>query len=103
MGQAWSIAEEDLTFGAVIGEGAYGRVYSGMWGHVQVAIKVLRMPFDELDAGMRDDFDREVRIPFLNQQLSRPFCLAMQSSFVTLCFTDDQSAQHKDAEFHPQR
>jgi hypothetical protein len=60
MGQAWSIAEEDLTFGAVIGEGAYGRVYSGMWGHVEVAIKVLRVPFDDLDTAMKDDFDREV-------------------------------------------
>jgi hypothetical protein len=60
MGQAWSIEEEDLTFGPVIGEGAFGRVYKGAWGHVTVAIKVLRMPFDELDLSMKHDFDREV-------------------------------------------
>ena len=60
MGQAWSIAEGDLTFGEVIGEGAYGRVYKGMWGYVEVAIKVLRIPFDDLDTEMKDDFDREV-------------------------------------------
>ena len=60
MGQAWSIAEEDLTFGKLIGEGAFGRVWDGTWGHVPVAIKVLRIPFDELDLDMQEDFDREV-------------------------------------------
>lgn len=34
MGQAWSIAESDLTFGAVLGVGAFGRVVSGKWGYV---------------------------------------------------------------------
>lgn len=60
MGQAWSIAEGDLTFVEVIGEGAYGRVFKGMWGYVEVAIKVLRVPFDDLDIEMKNDFDREV-------------------------------------------
>jgi Leucine-rich repeat (LRR) protein len=60
MGQAWSIAMKDLTFGDVIGEGAYGRVWNGTWGHVPVAIKVLRTPFDELDLNMQADFEREV-------------------------------------------
>jgi hypothetical protein len=32
MGQAWSIPEADLTFGTVLGVGAFGRVVSGMWG-----------------------------------------------------------------------
>jgi hypothetical protein len=63
MGQAWSIAEEDLTFGKLIGEGAFGRVWDGTWGHVPVAIKVLRIPFDELDLDMQEDFDREVSSP----------------------------------------
>jgi hypothetical protein len=61
MEQAWTIAESDISFGAVIGEGACGRVYKGMWGHIEVAIKVLRMPIDELDVTMRADFDREVK------------------------------------------
>lgn len=58
--QAWSIAEDDLEFGKVIGEGAFGRVYSGRWGHIPVAIKVLRTPLDALDRGVVADFDREV-------------------------------------------
>eukprot|EP00036_Acanthoecidae_sp_10tr_P019896 CAMPEP_0206306090 /NCGR_PEP_ID=MMETSP0106_2-20121207/10618_1 /ASSEMBLY_ACC=CAM_ASM_000206 /TAXON_ID=81532 /ORGANISM="Acanthoeca-like sp., Strain 10tr" /LENGTH=1445 /DNA_ID=CAMNT_0053736995 /DNA_START=267 /DNA_END=4604 /DNA_ORIENTATION=- len=61
MEQAWSIAESDLTIGDVIGEGAYGRVFRGTWGHIAVAIKVLRHPLDELDPTMTDDFRREVK------------------------------------------
>ena len=38
----------------------YGRVYKGFWGHLPVAIKVLRVPIDELETGIREDFDREV-------------------------------------------
>lgn len=32
MEQAWLITETDLTVGGVIGEGAFGRVYQGVWG-----------------------------------------------------------------------
>lgn len=38
MGQAWSIDESDLTFGPVIGVGAFGRVFSGTWGCVNTYI-----------------------------------------------------------------
>jgi hypothetical protein len=41
MAQGWRIAEDDLVYETVIGEGAFGRVYRGTWGHIQVAIKVL--------------------------------------------------------------
>jgi hypothetical protein len=40
MEQAWSIIESDLTFGKKIGEGAFGHVSEGTWGHIKVAIKV---------------------------------------------------------------
>ena len=40
MEQGWSISEDDLTFGEVIGKGGGGCVYKGSWGHVPVAIKV---------------------------------------------------------------
>lgn len=32
MGQAWKIAETDLTFGQVIGRGGCGQVFRGTWG-----------------------------------------------------------------------
>lgn len=40
MEQAWTIAESDLTFGESIGEGGFGTVFRGSWGHIPVAIKV---------------------------------------------------------------
>eukprot|EP00035_Acanthoeca_spectabilis_P017699 m.371925 g.371925 ORF g.371925 m.371925 type:complete len:602 (+) comp16686_c1_seq8:1793-3598(+) len=68
MEHAWAIAENDLGFGAVIGEGAYGRVFRGTWGHIPVAIKVLRHPLDEMDPMMRVDlvkFMRSIRHPHI--------------------------------------
>lgn len=62
MEQAWSIAENHLTFGQVIGEGASGRVFRGTWGHIPVAIKVLLRPLNELDPASLDDFNREVNM-----------------------------------------
>eukprot|EP00035_Acanthoeca_spectabilis_P005810 m.117557 g.117557 ORF g.117557 m.117557 type:complete len:1166 (-) comp13200_c0_seq3:111-3608(-) len=59
---AWTIAESDLTLGEVIGEGGSGRVFRGVWGHIQVAIKVLRQPIDDLDPDMLDVFNREVDV-----------------------------------------
>lgn len=85
MEQAWAIAESDLAFGGVIGEGAYGRVFSGTWGyvrrfifgclgtclitiallnshrHIPVAIKVLRQALHEASPSEGTDFDREVK------------------------------------------
>jgi hypothetical protein len=40
MGHAWAIAEADLSFGPVIGVGAYGRVFTATWGFIPVAVKV---------------------------------------------------------------
>jgi hypothetical protein len=61
MEQAWKIQEADLSFGKVIGEGAFGRVFGGMWGHIPVAVKVLRVPMDDLDTHVLMDYQREVR------------------------------------------
>eukprot|EP00041_Stephanoeca_diplocostata_P039102 m.1587379 g.1587379 ORF g.1587379 m.1587379 type:complete len:870 (+) comp25329_c0_seq21:2567-5176(+) len=60
MQQAWTIEEGDLKFAGVIGQGAFGTVYKGVWGHIPVAIKVLRMPIDDLDPMMTEDFNQEV-------------------------------------------
>eukprot|EP00040_Diaphanoeca_grandis_P014320 m.72564 g.72564 ORF g.72564 m.72564 type:complete len:1102 (+) comp24465_c0_seq1:285-3590(+) len=60
MQQAWSIEEADLQIGSIIGRGAFGNVFAGMWGHIPVAVKVLKMAFDDLDPILVEDFDREV-------------------------------------------
>jgi Leucine-rich repeat (LRR) protein/tRNA A-37 threonylcarbamoyl transferase component Bud32 len=60
MEQAYEIDEADLTKDKVIGTGAYGTVYRGTWGHINVAIKVLRVPMDELNPEVADQFRREV-------------------------------------------
>jgi hypothetical protein len=61
MEQGWLIAQEDLAFGDVIGEGSFGRVFKGLWGFIPVAIKVLRSPLDDDDKTQVDDFNREVK------------------------------------------
>eukprot|EP00035_Acanthoeca_spectabilis_P008863 m.159399 g.159399 ORF g.159399 m.159399 type:complete len:1116 (+) comp14529_c0_seq3:71-3418(+) len=61
MEQAWVIEETDLAYGEVLGEGAFGCVYRGTWGHIAVAIKVLHHPFDDLDPSALEDFNREVK------------------------------------------
>eukprot|EP00037_Helgoeca_nana_P031080 m.392601 g.392601 ORF g.392601 m.392601 type:complete len:1013 (+) comp28325_c0_seq15:255-3293(+) len=61
MEQAWKIRVFDLHFGDVIGEGSYGRVFKGSWGHIPVAIKVLRQPIDDEVPQVLEDFHREVK------------------------------------------
>jgi hypothetical protein len=39
MEQAWSIDTSDLVLGKVIGQGAFGEVMRGMWGHIPVAVR----------------------------------------------------------------
>jgi hypothetical protein len=38
-GKAWQIAEGDVTFGKLLGVGAFGRVYAAMWGYVHLLIQ----------------------------------------------------------------
>eukprot|EP00040_Diaphanoeca_grandis_P013546 m.68521 g.68521 ORF g.68521 m.68521 type:complete len:998 (-) comp23966_c0_seq1:124-3117(-) len=61
MQQAWRIAESDLKRGVVIGRGGNGTVYAGTWGHIPVAIKVLKTLFDDLNPLLTEEFDREVK------------------------------------------
>eukprot|EP00040_Diaphanoeca_grandis_P035382 m.222338 g.222338 ORF g.222338 m.222338 type:complete len:1048 (+) comp33371_c0_seq6:308-3451(+) len=60
MQQAWTIDESDLQIHEMIGNGAYGTVFSSTWGHIPVAVKVLKVPLDDLDPIISEDFDREV-------------------------------------------
>eukprot|EP00035_Acanthoeca_spectabilis_P010720 m.189532 g.189532 ORF g.189532 m.189532 type:complete len:1041 (+) comp15110_c0_seq2:129-3251(+) len=59
---AYMIPEADVTLGGELGSGAFGRVLRGMWGHIPVAVKILRRPMDDLDLSMQEDFDREVAV-----------------------------------------
>lgn len=45
MEQAWSIVEDDLTFGTVLGEGAFGRVHCGIWGYVWFFLHTVCLDF----------------------------------------------------------
>lgn len=56
----WEIAETDIVLESILGEGASGTVTKGMWGHIPVAVKQLRVPLDDLDPQSAEDFDREV-------------------------------------------
>eukprot|EP00040_Diaphanoeca_grandis_P035381 m.222329 g.222329 ORF g.222329 m.222329 type:complete len:1028 (+) comp33371_c0_seq5:262-3345(+) len=60
MKQAWSIDESDIKVNEVIGRGGFGTVYAGRWGHIPVAVKVLRIPLDDVNPLMSEDFNREV-------------------------------------------
>lgn len=41
---AWQIQWEALTIGERLGSGSFGDVFSGYWGHIKVAIKILHRP-----------------------------------------------------------
>jgi serine/threonine protein kinase len=60
MQQAWTIDESDLRMHEVIGMGAFGTVFAATWGHIPVAVKVLKMPLDDVNPLLSEDFDREV-------------------------------------------
>lgn len=55
----WEIDWKDLKFGVLLGEGAFGRVYEGIWQGRLVAIKKI---LGELDDKALREFRREVGI-----------------------------------------
>ena len=40
--RAWRIPESDVRWDRRIAEGSFGEVWSGRWGHLPVALKLLR-------------------------------------------------------------
>lgn len=60
--RAWEIIESDLTLGRVLAAGSFGTVYQAHWGHIEVAVKVLKYAIvdGDTDPMATDDFDREV-------------------------------------------
>eukprot|EP00041_Stephanoeca_diplocostata_P034667 m.1194113 g.1194113 ORF g.1194113 m.1194113 type:complete len:1145 (+) comp24560_c0_seq2:657-4091(+) len=61
MRKVWAIEEADIVVQSTVGDGTSGTVKRGMWGHIPVAVKLLRVPLDDLDPQAAEDFDREVR------------------------------------------
>eukprot|EP00041_Stephanoeca_diplocostata_P032953 m.1074894 g.1074894 ORF g.1074894 m.1074894 type:complete len:1016 (-) comp24238_c0_seq68:1890-4937(-) len=62
MKRAWEIDERDLKMERQLAAGAFGSVWRAQWGHVVVAVKLLKtvLPEDALDSLASDEFDREV-------------------------------------------
>jgi len=61
MKRAWEIGENDLVLECVLASGAFGTVWKARWGHIEVAVKKLRMPLDDDVGGLaNEDFNREV-------------------------------------------
>lgn len=62
MKRAWEIAEKDVEMHGVIASGGFGSVWRATWGHMDVAVKVMRFPVrgDGADLFAAGDFEREV-------------------------------------------
>lgn len=61
MKRAWEIQEIDLMMERELASGAFGSVWRAKWGHIDVAVKVLKhVDGSELDSMAGEDFNREV-------------------------------------------
>eukprot|EP00040_Diaphanoeca_grandis_P009078 m.47531 g.47531 ORF g.47531 m.47531 type:complete len:551 (+) comp20514_c0_seq1:52-1704(+) len=57
---AWKIEEDDIHIGVEIACGSFGGVHAGMFGGLQVAVKILKLPLDEENyPDVGKDFERE--------------------------------------------
>lgn len=66
------IAWQDLTVGALIGNGSFGDVYQGTWKGKEVALKLL--PIQTLPPPLKKDFAKELKILW---QCQSPFVLTL--------------------------
>eukprot|EP00041_Stephanoeca_diplocostata_P020829 m.474130 g.474130 ORF g.474130 m.474130 type:complete len:969 (-) comp21671_c0_seq2:3026-5932(-) len=81
MKRAWEIAEVDLSMERELASGAFGAVWQAKWGHVPVAVKMLKHPVDdEFDPLAGEDFNREVSFM---QQTRHPNLLIFYGAGVT--------------------
>ena len=55
------------------------QVWFGKWGHIPVAVKLLKMPLDEHDPQTAQDFDREVTFM---QEIRHPNLLTLYGAGV---------------------
>lgn len=81
MKRAWEIAEDDLDMECVIASGASASVWRAKWGHIDVAVKVLKHPIDDdFDPLAGEEFNREV---LFMQRLRHPNLLTFYGAGVT--------------------
>ncbi|TMW62189.1 hypothetical protein Poli38472_009682 [Pythium oligandrum] len=59
LGSLVTIQMEEIKFGHMIGEGAFGRVYKAMWKRTRVAVKILH---SNLTDDVVDEFEKELSI-----------------------------------------
>jgi len=59
---AEKIEAEDLTVNEKIGEGSFGTVYRGEYNDMDVAVKVLRRPWEVLTLDEKNEFVREISV-----------------------------------------
>eukprot|EP00041_Stephanoeca_diplocostata_P038564 m.1527913 g.1527913 ORF g.1527913 m.1527913 type:complete len:1172 (+) comp25236_c2_seq6:232-3747(+) len=75
MQQAWKISESAIDLRKQLASGSYGTVWFGQWGHIDVAVKRLRIALDfDIDPMAAEDFEREVRFM---QEIKHPNLLTL--------------------------
>eukprot|EP00041_Stephanoeca_diplocostata_P033153 m.1086978 g.1086978 ORF g.1086978 m.1086978 type:complete len:1024 (-) comp24282_c0_seq1:196-3267(-) len=79
MKRAWEIAEDDLRMGAVVASGAFGNVFRASWGHIEVAVKMLKQSISD-EALDGEDFTREVSFM---QRIRHPNLLVFYGAGIT--------------------
>lgn len=79
MKRAWEIDESDVDLEEQMASGAFGAVWRGRWGHIAVAVKMLKQPLDDATLG-GDDFHREVSFM---QKIRHPNLLIFYGAGVT--------------------
>lgn len=80
MKRAWEIPEEDLLLVHELASGGYGSVWRATWGHIAVAVKILRHRVDELDPLAGENFSKEVTFM---QKIKHPHLVLFYGAGVT--------------------
>lgn len=79
MKRAWEIHEDDLRMGVAIASGAFGNVFRAKWGHIDVAVKMLKQSISE-ETLEDEEFNREVSFM---QRIRHPNLLIFYCAGVT--------------------
>ena len=81
MKRAWEILEDDLVLEHELASGGFGSVWKAKWGHIDVAVKILRTTIEGDGEGFAsDEFNREVSFM---QKIRHPNLLTFYGAGVT--------------------